>query len=133
MRYMTAARCVCEFRIRLARCVSELMPNWLRARRRGDCVSELMPNWLRARRHGAWSLVLVPAVPCTCPTLALPAPQRTRLARDRLSASDRSPKALWRVARAARAVCGAMGRAFMGISNAFRVVCDCVHGHVCLS
>ena len=91
--------------------------------------------WLRARRLSSWRVVssLVPAVPCTCPTLALPAPQRTRLARDRLSASDRSPKALWRVARAARAVCGAMGRAFMGISNAFRVVCDCVHGHVCLS
>jgi hypothetical protein len=59
MRYMTAARCVCEFRIRLARCVSELMPNWLRARRRGDCVSELMPNSGSVRvvsRHGAWSL-----------------------------------------------------------------------------
>ena len=83
------------------------------------CTLRLRTDAQLAPCASSWRVVssLVPAVPCTCPTLALPAPQRTRLARDRLSASDRSPKALWRVARAARAVCGAMGRAFMEASQ----------------
>ena len=132
MRYMTAARCVCEFRIRLARCVSELMPNWLRARRRGDCVSELMPNWLRARRHGAWSLV-------SSPLCHLPHPGATgtpaHAAREGpplgLGPLSESP-----LARGAGGPCGVRCDGpcvHVGISNAFRVVCDCVHGHVCLS